>query len=209
MVTEKDFKSNGNLKDRSLIKNMYLSEFEDLLNRFNEHRSDLKLIEIFEFFNTNLTRRKKFYLYGHFKGAGFAQRFCMFHPELIDKAAISLADFYTFPLGSKDYPLGLGMRDLKKTFGEQIKPDGIRLKASELDRKLNHMLDLDIFIIAGEKDKRPGTKKRTAWQGNSRIEKANNFYQEILNTDKRLKEIGLRENKTCRNETEYCPRHGK
>jgi hypothetical protein len=44
MVTYKDFQPNGNLKDRGLIKNMYLSEFDNLLNRFNEHRSDLKLI---------------------------------------------------------------------------------------------------------------------------------------------------------------------
>lgn len=191
-VTEKDFKPNGGLKDRGLIKNMYLSEFDYLLNRFNEHRSDLKLIEIFEFFNDNLMKRKKFHLYGHFKSAGFVQRFAMFHPELIDKAAISLADSYTFPLGNKDYPFGLRMRDLEKTFGDHTNPDGIRLKANELDRKLNNMLDLDIFIIAGEKDKRLDSNKKTVWQGNNRVDKANNFYREILNTDKRLKGIGLR-----------------
>lgn len=187
----RDLDKNWKFKDPRIIKDRYLWGFIALLNNNNEHRTDLKLIEIFEFFNQSLMKREKFYLDGHSGGGQFVARFVLFHPELIDKAAICSAGTFVFPNRDKDYPYGLKLDDLEKTFGPQIQADDLKLNYGQIDQKLAQMLDLKIFIIAGEKETLTDTSNRS-WQGKSTLEKAHNFYKTMRDEDLRLKEKGLR-----------------
>ncbi len=50
--------------DFPLLKDFYLVKYQQLLNPRNEHRSDLKLIEIFNVFNEQLIKRERFHLDG-------------------------------------------------------------------------------------------------------------------------------------------------
>lgn len=188
---KKDMK-NGKFKDPSIIKDRYLWNFIMLLNNFNEHRTDLKLIEIFEFFNRKLMKRERFYLDGHSGGGQFVARFVQFHPELIEKAAICSAGSFVFPNRDKDYPYGLKLDNLEKTFGPQIQADDLKLNDEQIDQKLNQMLDLKIFIIAGEKETVQEDRPERNWQGKSTLEKAQNFYKAMKEEDRRLKQKGVR-----------------
>ena len=187
----RDLDKNWKFKDPRIIKDRYLWGFIMLLNNFNEHRTDLKLIEIFDFFNQKLMKREKFYLDGHSGGGQFVARFVLFHPELIEKAAICSAGSFVFPRRDIDYPYGLRLDRLEKTFGPQINAEDLRLTDSEIDQKLNQMLDLKIFIIAGEKETLTDTSDRS-WQGKSTLKKARNFYNIMKEEDKRLKQKGIR-----------------
>lgn len=182
----------GKFKDPRIIKDRYLWNFIMLLNNFNEHRTDMKLIEIFDFFNQKLMKREKFYLDGHSGGGQFVARFVLFHPELIKKAAICSAGSFVFPHRDKDYPYGLKLDNLEKTFGPQIRADDLELEDEQIDQKLNQMLDLKIFIIAGEEETYQENRPERNWQGKSTLEKAKNFYKAMREEDKRLKQKGLR-----------------
>ncbi|MHC4758437.1 MAG: interleukin-like EMT inducer domain-containing protein, partial [Planctomycetota bacterium] len=181
--------------DFPLLKDFYLVKYQQLLNPRNMHRSDLKLIEIFNVFNELLIKRERFHLDGHSGGGQFVARFAIFHPELLNKVIASSAGTYAFPDRDKDYPYGLNMDNLEKNFGGHINPTGIRLSPEEIDQKLNKMLDLDMTIIVGELDKTSGP----SWQGKDTTEKGHNFYLAMLEEDKKLKEKGVRPfNKECK-----------
>ncbi len=191
-VSQRDFKENGTLKRPDLLKNRYLSEYSFLVNRFNKYRSDTILIETFELFNKNLMERKKFSIYGHFSGGEFLQRFVLFHPELIDTAVGAFIGSYAFPLDNIDYPYGLKMDDLVKTFHREIDTNGLMLQKMEIYKKLDILLDIDFHIIAVENDRWIDKYKKTQRQGKSYEEKANNFYKELQKKDRFLKDAGMR-----------------
>lgn len=175
-----------------LLKDFYLIGYQLLLNSRNEHRSDLKLIEIFTVFNEQLIKRKRFHLYGHSGGGQFVARFTIFYPELLNKVVTSSGGSYAFPNRDKDYPYGLKMDNLEQTFGAQIKANDLKLTDSELDQKLDQMLDLKLFIIAGEDDTWIDNRSERSWQGKHRLERAKNFYLAMLEEDQRLKTKGIR-----------------
>lgn len=201
----KDFDENGKFKDPRVVKDWYLWGFLALVNGHNEYRTDLKLLDIFEFFNRKLMKRDKFHLYGHSGGGQFVSRFISFYPELIDKVAISSAGSFLFPRYDMDYPYGLKMDNLEKTFGAQIIADDLKLTDSEFDRKINSLLDLRLFIIVGENETEQDPTER-AWQGQSTLEKAHNYYQAMRKEDQRLKKKGIRsESKPFRFELHTMP----
>ena len=180
--------------EKGIVKDTYLADFINLVNKRNEHRTDLKLIEIFEFFNKHLMKREKFHLYGHSGGGQFVSRFIIFYPELLSKVAISSPGSFVFPRRDINYPYGLKLDSLEKTFGSQIKADDLKLTDSELDQKLNQVLDLKLFIIAGENDTWIDNRPERSWQGKHRCERAQNFYKEMKEEDQRLKAKGIRAN---------------
>ncbi len=141
----RDLDRNWEFKDLRIIKDRYLWNFIALVNNFNEHRTDLKLIEIFEFFNKKLMKREKFYLDGHSGRGQFVARFVLFYPELIEKAAICSAGSFVFPRRDKDYPYGLKLDNLKQTFGPQIKADNLELTDDQINHKLDRMLNLKML----------------------------------------------------------------
>jgi hypothetical protein len=63
---------------------------------------------------------------------------------------------------------------------------------SELDQKLNQVLDLKLFIIAGENDTWVDNRPERSWQGKHRFERAQNFYKIMKEEDQRLKTKGIR-----------------
>ena len=182
------------LKEKGIVKDSYLSDFINLVNKRNEHRTDLKLIETFEFFNKHLMKREKFHLYGHSGGGQFVSRFINFYPELLDKVGISSPGSFVFPRRDINYPYGLKLDSLETTFGRQIKADDLKLTDSELDRKLDKVLDLELFIIAGENDTWVDNRPERSWQGKTRFERAKNFYKVMKEEDQRLKAKGIRSN---------------
>jgi hypothetical protein len=189
---KKDFDEKGKLKDKTIIKDWYLWDFARLLNKRNQYRSDLKLIQIFNFFNKYLMKREKFHLYGHSGGGQFVVRFIIFHPKLVSKVAASSAGSYVFPDYNIDYSYGLRMDNLKKIFGRQIKTQGIKLSVHALERRVDQMLDLKLFIIAGENDTKIDNRPDRSWQGKHRLERAQNFYKAMKTEDQRLKQKGIR-----------------
>jgi len=180
------------LKEKGIVKDTYLGDFINLVNKRNKHRTDLKLIETFEFFNKHLMKREKFHLYGHSGGGQFVSRFIIFYPELLDKVGISSPGSFVFPRRDINYPYGLKLDSLEKSFGPQIKADDLKLTGSELDQKLNQVLDLKLFIIAGENDTWIDNRPERSWQGKHRFERAQNFYKIMNEEDKRLKTKGIR-----------------
>lgn len=180
------------LNEKGIVKDTYLGDFINLVNKRNEHRTDLKLIETFEFFNKHLMKREKFHLYGHSGGGQFASRFIIFYPELLDKVGISSPGSFVFPRRDINYPYGLKLGNLEKSFGPQIKADDLKLTDSELDQKLNQVLDLKLFIIAGEDDVWIDNRPERSWQGKHRFERAQNFYKIMKEEDQRLKTKGIR-----------------
>ena len=174
------------LDEKGIVKDIYLCDFVSLLNKDNEHRTDLKLIEIFEFFNKKLMKREKFHLYGHSGGGQFVVRFITFHPELIGKVAASSPGTYAFPHRDKDYPWGLKIDGLEKSYGSQIKADDLKLSESEIDQKLNQMLDLSLFLIVGG-DETAEDHPSLAWQGKGTLHKTCNYYEAMKQEHERLK----------------------
>jgi len=187
----KDFDKNGKFKEPRVIKDWNLWGFLALVNGHNEHRTDLKLLEIFEFFNRRLMKRDKFHLYGHSGGGQFVSRFITFYPELIDKVAVSSAGSFLFPRCDMDYPYGLKMANLEKTFGAQVMANDLKLTDSQFERKINHLLDLRLFIIVGGNETEHDPTDR-AWQGRSTLDKARNYYEVMKKEDQRLKNKGIR-----------------
>ncbi len=180
------------LKEKGIVKDTYLGDFINLVNKRNEHRTDLKLIETFEFFNKHLMKREKFHLYGHSGGGQFVSRFIIFYPELLDKVGISSPGSFVFPRRDTNYPYGIKLDSLEKRFGPQIKADDLKLTDSELEQKLSQMLDLKLFIIAGENDTWIDNRPERSWQGKHRFERAQNFYKIMKEEDQRLKTKGIR-----------------
>ena len=68
----------------------------------------------------------------------------------------------------------------------------MKLTDSELDQKLNQVLDLKLFIIAGENDTWIDNRPERSWQGKHRFERAQNFYKIMKEEDQRLKTKGIR-----------------
>lgn len=190
---KEDFDTKGKLKDKTLIKDWFLWDFSRLLNKRNQYRSDVKLIQIFNFFNKHLMKREKFHLYGHSGGGQFVVHFIIFHPELVNKVAASSAGSYAFPNYNIDYPYGLKMDNLKKTFGRQIRTQGMKLSKTALERKISQMLNLKLFVIAGENDTRIDNRPERSWQGKHRLQRAKNFYEIMRAEDERLKVKGIRD----------------
>ncbi|MBC8393327.1 MAG: hypothetical protein H8E17_12275 [Deltaproteobacteria bacterium] len=180
------------IEEEGVVKDVYLADFINLVNKHNEYRTDLRLIEIFEFFNKHLMKREKFHLYGHSGGGQFVSRFIIFYPELLDKVGISSPGSFVFPRRDIDYPYGLKLDSLEKTFGSHIKADDLKLTDTELDQKLNQILDLKLFIIAGEDDTWVDNRPERSWQGRNRFERAANFYKIMAEEDKKLKIKGKR-----------------
>ncbi len=190
-----DLDNNAKFKDRRIIKDWHLTGFQRLLNKNNQHRSDLKLIEVFEFLKKHLMQREKFHLYGHSGGGQFVNRFMLFHPELLEKVALSAAGTFTFPRRDKDYPWGLRMNNLEAHFGAQIEADDLRLSKSEWNAKINRLLDLRVFIIVGQKDTspdKPGRLKEIGWQGRNHLEKARNYFAAMRSEHEHQKKLGNR-----------------
>ncbi|MHC4090733.1 MAG: LamG-like jellyroll fold domain-containing protein [Planctomycetota bacterium] len=186
---------NGQFIDRRIIKDWHLVGFQRLLNKNNHHRSDLKLIEIFEFFKKHLMHRERFHLYGHSGGGQFVHRFATFHPELVDKIAFSAAGTFTFPRRDKDYPWGIRMTNLEAWFGQQIEADDLRLSESKMNEKLNRLLDLRVFIIVGQEDTEvagPRRLQEIGWQGRNHIEMARNYTDAMRREHEYQKKIGNR-----------------
>jgi len=174
----KDFDAKGNLKDPIVIRDWYLWDFVALLTRQGEQRSDLRLLEIFECFNRHLMRRAKFHLYGHSGGGQFVGRFILFHPEVIDRVAASSAGTFTFPRHDKDYPWGLKMDTVAARFGQQARTEGIALTPAEFDDKINRMLGLRLFLIAGGMETWEDHPE-LAWQGKSTLDKTRNYHDAL------------------------------
>ena len=186
---------NGQFIDRRIIKDWHLVGFQRLLNKNNHHRADLKLIEIFEFFKKHLMYRERFHLYGHSGGGQFVHRFATFHPELVDKIAFSAAGTFTFPRRDKDYPWGIRMTNLEEWFGQQIEADDLRLSESKMNEKLNHLLNLRVFIIVGQEDTKVSGPRRlevVGWQGRNHIERARNYYAAMRREHEYQRKIGNR-----------------
>ena len=135
--------------DPKIVKDRGLWDFVGLINGDNEHRSDLKLIEIFEFFCQNLMERDRFHLYGHSGGGQFVIRFITYHPELVDRVAASSPGSFLFPRMDQPFPYGFDKNDVEREFGEQVNLDGLRLNRPDLEAKVNALLNLRLFLIVG------------------------------------------------------------
>lgn len=185
----------GRFIDRRIIKDWHLMGFQRLLNKNNHHRSDLKLLEIFEFFRKHLVHRERFHLYGHSGGGQFVHRFATFYPELIDKIAFSAAGTFTFPRRDMDYPWGIRMTNLEEWFGQQIEADDLRLSEAQMTERLNRLLDLQVFVIVGQEDTTvsgPRRLEEVGWQGRNHIERARNYYAAMRREHDHQKAIGNR-----------------
>jgi hypothetical protein len=68
----------------------------------------------------------------------------------------------------------------------------MKLTEDQIDLKLDKMLDLKIFIIAGELETVQGYVTKMDWQGKSTLERAHNFHKAMEDEDLRLKEKGVR-----------------
>lgn len=156
------------------VKDEFLWDFIYMLNRKNRHRSDERLLEIFAYFRKHLARRDRFIIYGHSGGGQFVSRFITFYPELIERAAISASGSFLFPRMDVKYPFGLNMKHLASDFTSQVQADDLKLSKRQFDAKLNALLPLDVFVIAGEKDD-TALHDGADWQGNSVAERARSF----------------------------------
>ncbi len=174
-----------------IIQDEYLWDFVYLLNNRNEHRSDKKLLEIFSFFKRHLVARDNFSLYGHSGGGQFVNRFITFHPERIDKVAISASGSFVFPRADKEYPFGMNTTHLEEGFGRHIQADDLKLTKDQYDNKWAALLGLELLIIAGEKDETI-LKDGADWQGQTVAERARNYFNAMKKLDGDLKRRSLR-----------------
>jgi len=180
---------NGKWNDPRIVRDKYLSRKIALINPDNDMRSDIKLIEIFEFFSRNLMKREKFHLYGISGGGQFVSRFIVFHPELVDKVAIASAGTFLFPDFEHDYPNGLNMKNIKTAYGEQINTDGLLLDKAQFNKQLSNLLLLKVFLIAGAKETWL-TNPNVTWQGKSTLERTRNYYAAMKQEHVRQKKLG-------------------
>ena len=190
--SDRDLDGRGRLRDRGVVRDWHLWGFTKLVNRHNGNRSDLKLLEIHEYFNERLLRRKQFLLYGHSGGGQFVARFLMFHAGVVEKAVISSAGSYAFPDRSRDFPYGLRMDDLAVTFGAQVLAESLQLSAKEQDARLNQLLDLRVYVLAGDRENVADGQPERSWQGKHVLDRAHRFVGALKLEDRRLKELGAR-----------------
>jgi len=119
----------------------------------------------------------------------------LFHPDLLERVALSAAGTFTFPRRDKDYPWGLKMEHLEQHFGAQVQADDLSLSQSEWNAKMNRLLDLPVFLIVGQEDTsedKPGRLKEIGWQGRNHLEKARNYYAAMRSEHEHQKKLGNR-----------------
>jgi hypothetical protein len=155
------------------------------------HRTDLRLLEIFQLFNEQLMSREVFHLYGHSGGGQFVNRFLSLYARYVDEVALSAPGSHAFPRRDIDYPYGLKLDDLESVFGPQIKAQDLELTGPELDDRLVALLNKRVFILVGDLDTVPGTPE-TAWQGSNRYDKAINYLPAMQGEHERQIQAGLR-----------------
>ena len=123
---------------------------------------------------------KRFYLYGHSAGGQFVNRYVVTHPEKVIRAVISAAGRYSYPTTSSKWPYGAGT--LSKTLKWK---DGTKNRVSITKNLRNYALAANkVSIVIGSKDikKQP---KRPAHIGNTRIELANSWTNQMNENAKR------------------------
>ena len=174
-----------------IIQDEFLWDFVYLLNNRNEHRSDKKLLEIFSFFKRHLVARDKFHLYGHSGGGQFVNRFITFHPERIDKVAISASGSFVFPRFDQEYPFGLNTTHLEERFGRHIQADDLKLTEDQYDKRMTTLLGLKLFVIAGQEDETI-LNDGEDWQGRTVPERAWNYFNAMKKLNGDMKRRGFR-----------------
>lgn len=110
--------------------------------------------------------RQRYLLFGHSAGAQVLHRAALFHPELRASAVVAAnAGFYTLPVLTRPFPLGLG---------------GVGLGEDDLERALS----VNLTVLLGELDNDDdagGTLLHTpaldAEQGPSRLDRGRTFYR--------------------------------
>ena len=110
--------------------------------------------------------RRRYLLFGHSAGAQIIHRAALFHPELRADAVVAAnAGFYTLPLLTRRFPLGLG---------------GVGLNEAHLERAFS----VNLTVLLGELDNDDdagGTLLHTpaldADQGHGRLDRGRTFYQ--------------------------------
>jgi pimeloyl-ACP methyl ester carboxylesterase len=188
---KKDMDDQGEFRDRRIIRDWHLWNFTTFLNGHNALRTDQKLIEIFAYFNAHLMKRDRFHLFGHSGGGQFVQRFATFYPEMIAKVVASSPGTLLFPDREIDYPHGLCMDNLEKTYGEQIKAEDLRLSDAEFDQLMDRFLDLRLILIAGEYETEQSHPKLD-WQGQGTVDKTRNYFKAMKQEHERLIRLGIR-----------------
>ena len=215
------YRKKGRLPKNFNKPDSYLHGFHFLINKSNVHRSDLVLNEIVQAFqNAYSLKERTFSLYGYSGGGQFVSRYMMLYPEKLKRVALGGAGSLLFPLHEPNYPFGLschypddievsiwgrnytnektrmGLNSFfrKSTTAPLNWADFItRLTPADWDRKIAKLLDLKIYIFAGNKDFL-GAEDHAAslWQGYGQRQKAENFVVEMLRADQRLKKMGYR-----------------
>lgn len=122
----------------------------------------------------------RFYLYGHSAGGQFVNRYVVTHPERIIRAVISAAGRYSYPTTSSKWPYGAG--NLSKTLKWN---DGTKKRVNITKPLRKYALAArKVSIVIGSKDIKT-QPKRPAHIGNTRIEIANSWANQMNNNAKR------------------------
>ncbi|NLH47045.1 MAG: hypothetical protein GX444_00420, partial [Myxococcales bacterium] len=193
----------------------YLFNFQYLLNEFNYFRSDRRLNEIYEIFKGFFTEVSgdKFNLAGYSAGGQFVSRYMMCYPENLNLVALGGAKSYLFPLLTYPYPFGLDCSNLNSFFDKPPEPHGVAqgapewwandLRKMDWNKKLNLLMDLNVFHLVGIDDRENEGHDREdiqdplddsrLWQGTNRWERAFNYHFEMRRAEYRQRKNGVRD----------------
>lgn len=147
--------------------------FENDYQRLNLDgpRADERLLAIVESLEGTFPniQKEKISLFGFSGGGQFVHRFCAFYPERVHKAVVSGSGWYMWPDPTINYPLGTNLDNYEK--------HGV-FRTINLER----FVETPIQVLIGAIDLQQGSFREeykevdlNAWQGNSRIVRAENW----------------------------------
>jgi pimeloyl-ACP methyl ester carboxylesterase len=119
-------------------------------------RADLALQHIVAEISRDIgANSDSFCLFGHSGGAQFAHRYTLAWPRHVRRLAVCAAGYYTFPVPSLPFPLGLDCRLVDRASGLDLEgflrvPTMVAVGARDIERDGNLRRDQDLDDLQGE-----------------------------------------------------------
>lgn len=176
-------------------------------------RADLALLHLLQdVMAEGFCDTSSFALFGYSGGSQFCHRFAMLYPHRVARLVLGAAGWYTMPRSDLAFPLGIGVRERKKT-PEKTGPDDW---GPYFERGLRRFVRLPIDVVVGEHDNISDSATRRSprldsVQGTNRLARAASWVLSVQQVAEHLGEesdVRLHVLPGCRHSVKQCVLRG-
>ncbi len=128
-----------------------------------------------------------FYLYGHSAGGQFAIRYCVRHPERVEKAVISAPGRYAFPDSTAPWPYGMGPLNRKIKYKNPSESKFVDIQPDPSGWEMAARTPITILVGSNDLEEQP---PRPGHRGRTRIDLARNWANDMNRLAEENGEIG-------------------